>query len=108
MAEMSKTVYLALYTDDPTDADTGTEISGGSYARQSITFGAPSNGTSTNSAAIEFPAATANWGVITHVGIRDALTSGNLLYHTALDASKTINNGDIFKILTSNLSVTLA
>ena len=102
------TVYLALYTNDPTDADTGTEISGGSYARQSITFGAPSNGTSTNSAAIEFPAATANWGVVTHVGIRDALTSGNLLYHTALDASKTINNGDIFKILTSNLSVTLA
>lgn len=102
------TVYLALYTDDPTDADTGTEISGGSYARQEITFGAPSNGTSTNSAAIEFPAATANWGVVTHVGIRDALTSGNLLYHTALDASKTINNGDIFKILTSNLSVTLA
>lgn len=102
------TVYLALYTNDPTDADTGTEVSGGSYARQSITFGAPSNGTSSNSAAIEFPAATANWGVVTHVGIRDALTSGNLLYHTALDASKTINNGDIFKILTSNLSVTLA
>ena len=102
------TVYLALYLDDPTDADTGTEVSGGSYARQSITFGSPSNGTSTNSAAIEFPAATANWGAITHVGIRDALTSGNLLYHTALDASKTINNGDIFKILTSNLSVTLA
>lgn len=102
------TVYLALYLDDPTDADTGTEISGGSYARQAITFGAPSNGTSTNSAAIEFPAATANWGTITHIGIRDALTSGNLLYHTALDASKTINNGDIFKILTSNLSVTLA
>jgi hypothetical protein len=102
------TVYLALYTTDPTDADTGTEVSGGSYARQSITFGAPSNGTSTNSAAIEFPAATGNWGTITHVGIRDALTSGNLLYHTALDASKTINTGDIFKILTSNLSVTLA
>lgn len=102
------TVYLALYTDDPTDADTGTEVSGGSYARQSITFGSPSNGTSTNSAAIEFPAATGNWGTITHVGIRDASTSGNLLYHTALDASKTINTGDIFKILTSNLSVTLA
>lgn len=102
------TVYLALYTDDPTDADTGTEVSGGSYARQSITFGAPSNGTSTNSAAIEFPAATGNWGTITHVGIRDASTSGNLLYHTALDTSKTINTGDIFKILTSNLSVTLA
>jgi len=49
------TTYLALYTSDPTDADTGTEITGGSYVRQAITFGAPSNGTSTNSAAVEFP-----------------------------------------------------
>lgn len=102
------TTYLALYTADPTDADTGTECSGGSYARQAITFGAPSNGASTNSAAIEFPQATADWGTVTHVGIRDALTSGNLLYHTALDASKIINSGDIFKITAGNLSVTLA
>lgn len=102
------TVYLALYTSDPTDADTGTEVSGGSYVRQSITFGAPSNGSSTNSAAIEFPQATADWGTITHVGIRDAITSGNLLYHTPLDASKVIGTGDVFKITTGNLSVTLA
>lgn len=102
------TTYLALYTSDPTDADTGTEISGGSYARQAITFGAPSNGTSTNSAAVEFPQATADWGIISHVAIRDAVTSGNMLFHTALDASKTINNGDIFKITSGNLSVTFA
>jgi hypothetical protein len=102
------TVYLALYTSDPTDADTGTEVSGGSYARQAITFGAPSNGVSTNSAAIEFPQATGTWGTITYVGIRDALTTGNLLYHTALDASKTIASGDIFKIAIGSLSVTLA
>lgn len=102
------TTYLALYTSDPTDADTGTEISGGSYQRQPITFGAPSNGVSTNSSAIEFPQATANWGTITHVGIRDAVTSGNLLFHTPLDASKVINNGDIFKITSGNLSVTFA
>jgi len=102
------TVYLALYTSDPTDADTGTEVSGGSYARQSITFGAPSNGVSTNSAAIEFPQCTASWGTVTHVGIRDASTAGNLLYHTPLDASKTIDSGDIFKIAISSLSVTLA
>ena len=102
------TTYLALYTSDPTDADTGTEISGGSYVRQAITFGAPSNGTSTNSSAIEFPQATASWGTITHVGIRDAVTSGNLLYHTPLDASKVISNGDVFKITVGNLSVTLA
>lgn len=102
------TTYLALYTSDPTDADTGTEVTGGSYARQAITMGAPSNGVSTNSAAIEFPQATADWGTITHVGIRDAVTSGNLLYHSALDTSKAIANGDIFKITSTNLSVTLA
>jgi hypothetical protein len=102
------TVYLALYTSDPTDADSGSEVSGGSYARQSITFGAPSNGVTTNSAAIEFPQATGSWGTITHVGIRDALTTGNLLYHTPLDVSKTIASGDIFKIAIGSLSVTLA
>jgi hypothetical protein len=102
------TVYVGLYTSDPTDADTGTEVTGGSYARQSVTFGAPSNGVSTNSAAIEFPQATGTWGVVGWIGIEDALTGGNLLYHTALDASKTIESGDIFKIAIGSLSVTLA
>jgi hypothetical protein len=102
------TVYLALYTSDPTDADTGTEVSGGSYARQSITMGSPSNGVSTNSAAIEFPQATGSWGTVAYIGIRDALTSGNLLYHSPLDTSKAIDTGDIFKIAIGSLSVTLA
>ena len=102
------TVYLALYTSDPTDADTGTEVSGTSYARQSITFGSPSNGASTNSAAIEFPQAGGSWGTITHIGIRDALTTGNLLYHSPLDASKTIATGDVFRVASGSLSVTLA
>ena len=102
------TSYLALYTSDPTDADSGTEVSGTSYARQAITFGAPSNGVSTNSAAIEFPQAGGSWGTVTHVGIRDASTSGNLLFHTALDASKAIATGDVFRIASGSLSVTLA
>jgi hypothetical protein len=102
------TVYVALYTSDPTDADTGTEVSGTSYARQSVTFGAPSNGATTNSAAVEFPQAGGSWGTVTHIGIRDASTSGNLLYHTALDASKTIATGDVFRIASGSLSVTLA
>jgi hypothetical protein len=102
------TVYLALYTSDPTDADTGTEVSGSAYARQSITFGAPSNGVSTNSAAIEFPQATGSWGTVAYVGIRDASTAGNLLFHTALDASKTIATGDVFRVAIGSLSVTLA
>ena len=102
------TVYLALYTTDPTDADTGTECSGTSYARQAVTFGAPSNGVSTNSAVIDFPQAGGAWGTITHIGIRDALTVGNLLYHTPLDASKTIATGDVFRVASGSLSVTLA
>ena len=102
------TVYVGLYTTDPTDADTGTEVSGGSYARTSVTFGAPSNGVSTNSADVTFPTATAGWGTVTHIGIHDASTAGNLLFHTPLDTSKTIDPGDIFKITSGNLSVTLA
>lgn len=102
------TVYVALFTSDPTDAGSGTEVSGGSYARQSATFGAPSNGASVTTADITFPQATGNWGTVGWIGIYDALTTGNLLYHTALDASKTIETGDIFKISAGNLSVTLS
>ena len=101
-------VYVGLYTADPTDAGSGTEVSGGSYARQSVTFGAPSNGVSTNSAAVEFPQCTSTWGTVSHIGILDASTSGNLYYHTALDSSKLIETGDVFKIAIGNLSVTLA
>ncbi len=102
------TVYVSLWTSDPTDAGSGTEVSGGSYARTAVTFGAPSNGASTNSADVTFPTATASWGTVGWIGINDAATSGNLLYHTALDTAKAIDSGDIFKISTGNLSVTLA
>jgi hypothetical protein len=102
------TVYVGLYLTDPTDANTGTEVSGGSYARTAVTFGAPSNGASLNDAAVEFPQATASWGTVAYIGILDASTSGNLMYHTALDTSKTIDTGDIFKIAIGSLSVTLS
>lgn len=102
------TVYLALYTTDPTDADTGTEVSGGSYARQAITMGAPSNGVSVSSADISFPQCTVSWGTVAFVGIRDALTAGNLLYHSPLTVSKAIDVGDIFKVASGSLSVQLS
>lgn len=101
------TVYVGLYTTDPTDANTGTEVSGGSYARTAVTFGAPSNGVTTNSGAVTFPTATGTWGTVGWIGILDAATSGNLLYHTPLTASKSITSGDIFTISVGNLSVTL-
>jgi len=102
------TVYVSLWTSDPTDAGSGTEVSGGSYARTAVTFGAPSDGVALNNADVTFPTATGSWGTVGWIGINDASTSGNLLYHTALDTSKTIDSGDIFKISTGNLSVTLA
>jgi hypothetical protein len=101
-------VYVSLHTADPTDAGTGTEVSGGSYARQSAKFGAPSNGSSTTTADITYPQATAGYGTVTHIGIFDALTTGNLLYHSPLNTSKTIDTGDIFKITSGSLTVTLA
>jgi hypothetical protein len=102
------TVYVSLWTSDPTDAGSGTEVSGGSYARTSATFASPTNGVTTNNADITFPQATASWGTVGWIGINDASTSGNLLFHTPLDTSKTIDSGDIFKIASGSLSVTLA
>ena len=102
------TVYVSLWTSDPTDAGSGTEVSGGSYARTAVTFGAPANGVTTNSADVTFPTATASWGTVGWIGINDAATSGNLLYHSPLDTAKTIDTGDIFKISSGNLSVTLS
>ncbi len=102
------TIYVALYTTDPTDADTGTEVSGNGYARQSVAFSSPSNGATSNSGAVEFPQATGSWGTVAYIGLRDASSGGNLLYHTALDASKTIATGDVFRIAIGSLTVTLS
>ena len=102
------TVYVGLYTSNPGEGNTGTEVSGNSYARKSATFGAPSDGVCTNSAAVEFDQATGSWGTVSHVGLLDAITSGNLLFYTDITTSKTIETGDIFKIAAGSLSVTLA
>ena len=104
------TVYVSLWTSDPTDAGSGTEVStvSTSYVRQSVTFGAPSNGASLNTTAVEFPQATASYGTVGWIGINDAVSSGNLLYHSPLTTSKTIDTGDIFKIAIGSLSVTLS
>jgi hypothetical protein len=101
-------VYLALYTSDPTDANTGTEVTGGSYQRQQITFGAPNDGMVSNSNEILFPVATANWGTVTHIGILDAATGGNLLFYGAVTTPKTISTNDQLKINAGDISITLA
>ena len=99
--------YVGLFTTDPTDADSGTEVSGTDYARESVTFSVTGD-TASNTAAIEFTAAGSNWGTVTHVGIYDAASSGNLIAHASLTASKAIDTGDVFRIPTGDLDVTLA
>ena len=101
------TVYLALFTTATSDAGGGTEVSGGAYARQAVTLAAASGGASSNTAEITFPQATADWGTVTHCALFDQLSGGNMLMHTILDASKTVNNGDTFKMNIGDLDITV-
>ena len=100
--------YVSLHTADPTDAGTGAEVTGGSYARTAASFSTATVGVVATDADVTFPTATATWGAVGWIGLWDAASSGNMLYHTALDATKTIDSGDIFKITTGNLTVELA
>ena len=102
------TVYIGLSTGSFADDNSGTELSGSGYARKSATFDSAASGTTDNSAAIEFSAATGSWGSVSHFGIFDALTGGNLLIHGAFTTAKTIASGDILKIPTGDLDVTAA
>ena len=99
------TVYVGLYTVAPGEAGGGTEVSGGSYARQSVTFGAPSGGVVSNSGTVTFPTASANWGTVVAFAISDASSAGNMLVYSNLSASKTINNGDTASFSAGTLSV---
>lgn len=101
------TVYVGLYTSDPGDDNSGTEVSGGSYARQALSVTTASGGIVTSSADVTFPQATGSWGTISHLGLLDALTSGNLLMHTPLTTSRAIETGDVLKISTGSLTASL-
>jgi hypothetical protein len=102
--------YVGLYTAAPSDAGGGTEVSGNGYSRQSATWGTASGtgGTTDNTGNVTFTAAGGDWGTITHIGIHDASTGGNLLWHGAMSASKTIADGDTLQFNTGNIDLTLA
>ncbi len=100
------THYLALYTAAPGETGGGTELSGNAYARQSVAFTTTGNTTS-NTAAVEYPTSTASWGTVTHIGVFDALTGGNLMAYATLTVSKTIDSGDVFRVPTGDLDITL-
>ena len=101
-------VYLALHTADPADAGSGAEVSGGSYARQACAFDAAhaTGGNTANTDAESFtnmPACT-----VTHIGVWDAASSGNLLFHTAVDTSKAVLAGDTISVAAGAVTITLA
>ncbi len=98
--------YVALFTSNPDEDASGTEVSGGAYARQSVAFTVSGN-TASNSAAIEFPTATASYGTVTHIGVFDASSGGNLIAYAALTTSKAIDTGDVMRIPASDLDVTM-
>lgn len=117
------TLYVALYTTACSDAAGGTEVSGGSYARAglatslanwagtqsagSTTASSGTGGTTSNNVAITFPTPSAGWGTVTHLGLTDASSSGNLLICTPLTISKTINNGDTVSFPIGSLTLTI-
>jgi len=99
------TVYVALFTVAPGDAGGGTEVTGGSYARQAAAFDAASSGATSNSANIDFtgmPAATT-----VAIAIFDASTSGNMLVHGTLTTNKTTDAGDTLRIATGDLDISI-
>lgn len=100
------TVYLALFTAAPSDAGGGTEVTGGGYARQSIAFGAPAGGVITNSAAKTFTASGAAYGTVTHIGIFDASTGGNMLAWSPI-TSAVVGDGDSITFAIGAVQLTL-
>lgn len=86
------TPFLALYTSSPTVGGGGTEVSGGSYARQPITYSAITGGSMSNSSAITYnglPNST-----ITHYGVLNAATGGTLKGFGALNSPVSVVSGD--------------
>lgn len=104
----STPLKVALYTAAPGESGGGTEVTGGSYARTNVTFGAASGGSASNSADVTFPTASANWGTVVAAAIFDSHATPKFIWYGTLTASKTVDNGDTFKIPTGSLTISLS
>lgn len=105
---MPANIYIGLSTGSFADDNSGTELSGSGYTRIEITFAAASSASAASNATVTFPTATGSWGAISHYGIFDASTSGNLLVHGVFAAPKTIGSGDVLRVNSGDLTVTAA
>lgn len=103
------TVWVGLFTAAPSDAGGGVEVSGGGYVRKATAgadWGAAAGGSIANAVAMRFVTATAAWGTVTHFGIFDAASGGNLLRWAALATSKVIGSGDTGEFAAGQLVLT--
>ena len=102
--------YVALYTSAPNDAGGGTEVSGSGYTRKTVAFAAATSGagTTSNSGDVSWTASGGAFGTVVAIGIHDASSGGNLLWHGNMTASKTIADGDTLEFSTGNIDLTLA
>ena len=102
---MPTPIYVALYTASPNDAGGGTEVTGGSYARQTATFDAAANDATQNDTDIDF--VDMPNCVVVAIGLHDASTGGNLLVHGDLTANKSLDAGDTLRIATGDLDISI-
>jgi len=95
------TIRAALFTSATS------EVSGGGYSRKTISFSDGSNRGTSNTNTVNFTA-TANWGTISHIGLYDAQTNGNLLWQGPVaGGGKLIENGDTLVIQTGAITITV-
>ena len=103
-------LHLGLYTSDPQDDDSGTELplDATGYSRQSVTFSASTTGTVHNTVAVEFTASGGGWGTVTHAAVFDGTGSAdNMLWHEALSSSKTVNDTDTLTFASGAITLSL-
>jgi len=105
---MPSTVYLGLATASFNDDNSGTELTGNNYSRITVSFSTAASGTTSNDSTLEFSAATGTWGTVSHWGIFDAASAGNLLIHGSFTVSKVIASGDIVRIVSGDIDITAA
>lgn len=100
------TSRIALFTVAPTETGGGTEVSGAGYARQTVTWAAPSGGAISNSAAVSFTASGGSYGSVVAVGFFDAATAGNMLAYAPI-TSAAVGDGDTLNFAIGQLTVSL-
>lgn len=98
------TLYLALFSGDPASSLTN-ELVFDDYARRALVLDAPIGGTTRNTVDISFGTIASDWGDVTHFGVFDALTSGNLLFSEGFNAPFTASAADTVQILAGVLEL---